>query len=79
MSSRFKLPGCIKAERRGHWSMGSENHYDINGELAPITWACNCGSWIKLETLDESGYQYISTPQARLEEFLSKHSNCPVR
>jgi len=77
-----QLPKCIRAQRIGHWSYGSESEYDADGEQAPITWICNCGSRIKLEkymwdrTTDWTWYE--PTPKEELDKFLSEHNACPA-
>ena len=77
------LPKSITARRIGHWSYGSESEYDADGEQAPITWICNCGSRIKLEkyvwdrATDWTWYE--PTPKEELDEFLAKHGNCEPR
>lgn len=70
------LPSCIKARRFGHWSMGSENEYDEFGEQAPITWVCNCGSRLKLETFNDDTEEYTPVSAKTKAEFLAKHTSC---
>lgn len=66
------LPACIKARRVGHHSMGSENEYDATGEQAPITWTCNCGSWLVLD-------YYVQTSEGIKAEFLAAHTACTAK
>lgn len=70
---KFTLPACIKARRIGHWSYGTDTEYDVNGELAPITLTCNCGSWIKTEAFCETG-EY--TP---VSDFVTNHQACVAK
>ena len=70
----MKLPECVKARRIGYWM---ESEYDMNGELAPITWFCNCGARLTLERwADEECLNYIPIPQVRKDQFIAEHSNC---
>lgn len=73
------LPNCVKATRIGHWSMGSENEYDAYGEQAPITWTCNCGHRLALETLDYETEEYTATSQEVKDMFLAAHTTCVAK
>lgn len=71
-----KLPECIRASRIGHWSYGSESEYDADGQLAPVTWICNCDSRITLEVYNRQTGEYTDTPEEVLKDFLTKHTAC---
>lgn len=65
------LPRCVSARRIGYWS---EGEYDLDGELAPITWACACGYRLQLEEL--VGDRYIPVSESVKTDFIARHSNC---
>jgi len=71
-----KLPRCIRARRIGHWSYGSDTFFDANGNKAPVTWTCNCGSRITLEVYDCQTGEYTDTPKELLQAFLAEHTAC---
>jgi len=73
---KVTLPACIRARRIGHWSYGSDTEYDENGAQAPVTWTCNCRSWITLEVYNCQTGEYTDTPKELLKEFLAKHTDC---
>lgn len=76
MSFNVQLPECVHTGRFGHWSMGSESEYDANGELAPITWFCDCGARLTLEVLNHRTDQYMPVSEEDKHQFLSLHVNC---
>jgi hypothetical protein len=78
MNTNTKLPDCIRAERIGHWSHGSQSECDAYGERAPITWFCCCGSRLTLEVIDLDTEMYVTVPQQRREKFLADHSECEI-
>ena len=73
MDDNLKLPECIRATRIGYYS---ESEYDLFGELAPVTWQCDCGKRITLERYDSNFEYYIPVPQELKDEFLAKHTAC---
>lgn len=76
---KFTLPACVTARRFGHWSQGPESEYDIFGDLAAITWTCNCGSLIKTETLNCETGEYTPVPNNELTAFLADHQACVAK
>lgn len=78
MKTQLQLPKSIRAERVGHWSHGSQSNCDADGELAPITWFCCCGSRLTLEVMDRDTEMYVTVPQQRREKFLADHSECNI-
>lgn len=80
MNGKVQLPDCIRAMRIPHWSQWSESEYDQNGELAPITWICNCGQWLTLEEwADDEQFQYMPILESRKTQFLSEHTSCTAK
>lgn len=74
MTSQHQLPACVHAMRIGY---NRESSYDINGELAPITWICDCGCKLTLEKwADEERLDYIPISESLKTEFLTQHTNC---
>jgi hypothetical protein len=76
---KFTIPACIQAHRIGHWSYGTESEYDADGQLAPVRWICNCGSWMVVETLDPATDQRIAVPSWEKEKFLTEHAECVAK
>jgi len=75
-SMEVKLPECIRSRRIGHWSYGSDTEYDEFGMLAPVTWICNCGSWVKTELLNLETGQYEQLSDDAMTAFLAEHQDC---
>ena len=67
------LPACITARRIGVYP---ECDYDEFGELAAITWICDCGRRRKLEFFDDVLEEYVPVSETVKAEFLKAHSNC---
>jgi hypothetical protein len=78
MNTNTKLPDCIRPERIGHGSYGSQSEYDAYGERAPITWVCCCGDRLTLEILDHEEMSYSNVPEAEKAQFLAEHKDCAV-
>jgi len=76
---KLTLSSCITARRIGHWSYGTESEYDANGELAPITWICNCGSMFTTEVLNRETDEYYEVPQHEKQQFLAEHQTCMAK
>ena len=76
MKGALKLPSCIHATRIGYYP---ESECDAFGELAPVTWVCNCGRQLTLERYDDETDRYIAVSQERKEEFLAQHTVCTAK
>lgn len=79
MKEALKLPSCIHVRRIGHYSYGPDSEYDVFGELAPVTWMCDCGHRLTLERYDYDEDRYIPVSQDRKDLFLAEHTNCTAK
>jgi hypothetical protein len=75
----IELPSCVQARRVGHWSFGSESEYDALGEQAPLTWTCNCSSWLTLEIYDFETESYVKVSEDIKAKWLSLHQTCVAK